>query len=62
MERYRVELSLNIWCDDDESAREIAKNICEEQKKRFDNRCQIVSLQESPFGSLLERQVQLDLF
>ena len=37
--RYRVELSLNIWCDDDESALQIAKNICEEQKQRFDNRC-----------------------
>ena len=57
--RYRVELSLNIWCDDDESALQIAKDICEEQKKRFDNRCQIISLQESPFGSLQERQLEL---
>ena len=57
--RYRVELSLNIWCDDDESALQIAKNICEEQKQRFDNRCQIISLQESPFGSLQERQLEL---
>ena len=43
--RYRVELSLNIWCDDDESALQIAESIVEEQKKRFDNRCQIISLQ-----------------
>ena len=57
--RYRVELSLNIWCDDDESALQIAKNICDEQKRRFDNRCQIISLQESPFGSLQERQLEL---
>ncbi len=58
--RYRVELSLNIWCESDEDAKRISNEICEEQKKRFDNRCQIVSLQESPFGSLNERQ--LDLF
>lgn len=58
--RYRVELSLNIWCESDEDAKKIAQNICDEQKKRFDNRCQVVSLQESPFGSLQERQ--LDLF
>ena len=58
--RYRVELSLNIWCDDDDQAKEIAEKICDEQKKRFDNRCQIISLQESPFGSFNERQ--LDLF
>ncbi len=58
--RYRVELSLNIWCESDEDAKRISNEICEEQKKRFDNRCQIVSLQESPFGSFNERQ--LDLF
>ena len=59
MNRYRVELSLNIWCDDDDQARQIAQNICDEQKQRFDNRCQVVSLQESPFGSLHERQLEL---
>ena len=58
--RYRVELSLNIWCESDEDAKRISNEICEEQKKRFDNRCHIVSLQESPFGSFHERQ--LDLF
>ena len=57
--RYRVELSLNIWCESDEDAKRISNEICEEQKKRFDNRCQIVSLQESPFGSLNERQLEL---
>ena len=59
MERYRVELSLNIWCDSDDDARRIANEICDEQKKRFDNRCMIVSLQESPFGSFKERQLEL---
>ena len=57
--RYRVELSLNIWCDSDDDARRIANEICDEQKKRFDNRCMIVSLQESPFGSFNERQLEL---
>ena len=57
--RYRVELSLNIWCDSDDDARRIANEICDEQKKRFDNRCMVVSLQESPFGSFKERQLEL---
>jgi len=57
--RYRVELSLNIWCDSDDDARRIANEICDEQKKRFDNRCMVVSLQESPFGSFSERQLEL---
>ena len=58
-ERYRVELSLNVWAESDEQAKEIAESIVEEQKKRFDNRCMIVSLQESPFGSFKERQLEL---
>lgn len=59
MERYRVELSLNVWADDDKSALEIVENICNEQKQRFDNRCQAVAVYESPFGSLHERQLEL---
>jgi hypothetical protein len=59
MERYRVELSLNVWADDDESARKIVENICDEQKQRFDNRCQATAIYESPFGSLAERQLSL---
>lgn len=56
--RYRVELSLNIWCDNDEEAKAIAEKICEEQRKRFDNRCQVNKLMESPFGSILEWEVK----
>lgn len=58
MDRYRVELSLNIWCDSDDKAKEIAEDICKEQKKRFDNRCQIINLYESPFARLQERLIK----
>jgi hypothetical protein len=51
-DRYRVELSLNIWCDSDEKAEEIALDICNEQIKKFDNRCQIINLYNSPFARL----------
>tara|TARA_X000001316_G_C905867_1_gene22595 strand:+ start:86 stop:271 length:186 start_codon:yes stop_codon:yes gene_type:complete len=56
--RYRVELSLNIWCESDEQAKAIAEKICDEQKQRFDNRCQVVKLVESPFGSFKEYEVK----
>ena len=56
--RYRVELSLNLWCESDEEAKAVAEAICDEQKKRFDNRCQVVKLVESPFGSLNEWEVK----
>ena len=57
-DRYRVELSLNIWCENDEQAKEIAEKICDEQKRKFDNRCQVIKLVESPFGSFKEREVK----
>ena len=57
-DRYRVELSLNIWCENDEQAKEIAEKICDEQKRKFDNRCQVIKLVESPFGSFKEYEVK----
>ena len=56
--RYRVELSLNIWAMTDEEAKAIAEKICEEQRRMFDNRCQVNKLMESPFGSILEWEVK----
>ena len=52
MDRYRVELSLNIWCDSDREAVKIAQNICDEQKQKFDNRCEIIKVCSSPFGRI----------
>tara|TARA_R100000655_G_scaffold6355_1_gene18342 strand:+ start:42 stop:221 length:180 start_codon:yes stop_codon:yes gene_type:complete len=56
-DRYRVELSLNIWCDSDDKAKKIAEDICNDQKKKFDNRCQIIKLCDSPFGRIKEREI-----
>tara|TARA_R100001082_G_scaffold45324_1_gene24172 strand:- start:1075 stop:1266 length:192 start_codon:yes stop_codon:yes gene_type:complete len=56
-DRYRVELSLNIWCDSDDEARQVAEDICNDQKKRFDNRCQIIKICDSPFGRIKERDI-----
>tara|TARA_R100001163_G_C4990050_1_gene142952 strand:+ start:72 stop:251 length:180 start_codon:yes stop_codon:yes gene_type:complete len=56
-DRYRLELSLNIWCDSDNKAKKIAEDICNDQKKRFDNRCQIIKLYDSPFGRIKEREI-----
>ena len=55
--RYRVELSLNIWCENDEEAKAIAEKICEEQRKRFDNRCQVNKLVQNDFGVFADREV-----
>tara|TARA_B100000900_G_scaffold336931_1_gene298792 strand:- start:346 stop:531 length:186 start_codon:yes stop_codon:yes gene_type:complete len=56
--RYRVELSLNIWCENDEQAKAIAEKICDEQKQRFDNRCQVIKLVDSPWGCAIETEVK----
>ena len=52
MDRYRVELSLNVWSDTDKGAVKIAQDICDEQKQKFDNRCQIIKVCSSPFGRI----------
>ena len=57
-DRYRVELSLNIWCEDDLKAKKIAQDICDNQNKRFDNRYQVINLFDSPFGRLRERKIK----
>lgn len=57
-DRYRVELSLNIWCENDLKAKKIAQDICDNQNKRFDNRCQVINLFDSPFGRLRERKIK----
>ena len=56
-DRYRVELSLNIWCDSDDEAKQVAEDICNDQKKKFDNRCQFINLYDSPFGRIKERKI-----
>ena len=58
-DRYRVELSLNIWCDSDEKAKEIALDICNKERNKFDNKCQIIKLCESHFGRFKERDLEL---
>ena len=50
MERYRVELSLNVWSDTDKGAVKVAQDICDKQKEKFDNRCEIIKVCSSPFG------------
>ena len=35
-DRYRVELSLNIWSDTDKGAVKVARDICDKQKEKFD--------------------------
>ena len=57
-DRHRVDLSLNIWCEDDLKAKKIAQDICDNQNKRFDNRCQVINLFDSPFGRLRERKIK----
>jgi hypothetical protein len=44
MDRYRVELSLNVWSDTDKGAVKVARDICDKQKEKFDNRCEIIKV------------------
>tara|TARA_B100000575_G_C22763254_1_gene454095 strand:- start:257 stop:496 length:240 start_codon:yes stop_codon:yes gene_type:complete len=57
--RYRVELSLNIWCDNDKEAGRVALDICNKERNKYDNKCQIIKICESPFGRFKERELKL---
>jgi len=59
MDRYRVELSLNVWSDTDKGAVKIAQDICDEQKQKFDNRCEIIKVCSSPFGRIEGEDIKL---
>ena len=52
MDRYRVELTLNVWSDSDKGAVKVAQDICDKQKEKFDNRCKIIKVCSSPFGRI----------
>ena len=58
MDRYRVELSLNVWSDTDKGAVKVAQDICDKQKEKFDNRCEIIKICDSPFGRIKERDIR----
>ena len=58
-DRYRVELSLNIWSDSDTEAVKVAQDICDEQKQKFDNRCEIIKVCSSPFGRIEGEDIEL---
>ena len=49
---------MTIGPRDDLKAKKIAQDICDNQNKRFDNRCQIINLFDSPFGRLRERKIK----
>lgn len=57
MQRYTLKVEMFVWAEDDEQAKEIANKITQKQRKKFDNRCYINKLAESPFGRLTERLI-----
>lgn len=59
-DRYTVEMSLFIWAKDDEEAKRIALEIQQRQRDKFDNRCHITKLSETPFGRIRDREVKIE--
>ena len=58
-DRYTATISLHIWAKNDEEAKEIAEKIVKEQRDRFDNRCTLNGLAETPFGRLTSRPIEV---
>jgi len=60
MDRYTVDLQLYIWADSDKEAVELVRKIQQQQRDKFDNRCNINRLAEAPFGRVQEREIQIE--
>lgn len=60
MDRYTIDLQLYIWADSDKEAIELARKIQQRQRDKFDNRCNINRLAESPFGRIQEREINIE--
>jgi hypothetical protein len=52
MERYTVKLELFVWSDSEQEAIETARAIQDKQRQKWDNRCTVTTIEESPFGRL----------
>ena len=57
--RYILTVDMYVYADDDKHAKFQSKKIVEELKRKDDNRAAIVSIEESPFGSLSTRKLEL---
>ncbi len=60
MDRYTVDLQLFIWAESDKEAVKLAQKIQQQQRDKFDNRCNINRLAEAPFGRILEREIDIE--
>ncbi len=60
MDRYTVDLQLFIWAESDKEAVKLAQKIQQQQRDKFDNRCHINRLAETPFGRMLEREINIE--
>lgn len=61
MKRYVATAEFYVWASSDEEATNQAKALCKQQDAKADNRCELVSLVEQPFGVLGNRPVKLSL-
>lgn len=57
--RYILTVDMYVYADDDKHAKFVSKKIIEGLKRNSDNRAAIVSIEESPFGSLSTRKLKL---
>ena len=57
--RYTVTFDMFIYADSDEDAVKQAEKIQEKYRRKYDNRCTIRGLEESPFGRLTTRPIEV---
>ncbi len=50
--RYLVTQSYYIWANSDEAVRQIADSKAKKEREYNDNRCEVIKIEDAPFGNI----------
>lgn len=59
MKRYTLTVQLYVYAENDNEARETAKDIEELLQSAEDNKAKVIEINETPFAKMISRKVEL---
>lgn len=59
MKRYTLTVQLYVYAENDNEARETAKDIEELLQSVEDNKAKVIEINETPFAKMISRKVEL---
>jgi hypothetical protein len=59
MKRYTTIVDFYIYAENDDEAKEEAKRFAKQIDTKMDNKCKVLELHYTPFGSIKNRKIEL---